>query len=151
MAASRDFELGDSSFPSPELSLIHIRVSSDNFIETASGQAGIEARTANQNQWLAGASLNAVTLWPVGYWVLSAGGLLGVEWLVAPDRPRSASIFVGSRYAFTAEGCEQSKTGFLRGASLSVRHLGPVHRAPPLHAVILVLHPCAVSDSRHLW
>lgn len=126
VAASRDFELGDSSFLSPELSLTHIRVSTDNFIETSSGQAGIEVRTADQNQWLAGASLNGGTLWPAGDWMLSVGGLIGVEWLVGADRPRSASTFVGSRYAFTAEGYDQSKTGFFMGASLSARHLGGI-------------------------
>jgi Autotransporter beta-domain len=124
VAASRDFDIGDSSFLSPELSLTHIRISTDNFIETSSGLAGIEVRTADQNQWLANASLNGGTLWPVGDWVWSAGGLIGVERLVAADRPRSASTFVGSRYAFTSEGYEQSKTGFLMGASLSARHLG---------------------------
>ena len=124
VAASRDFDIGDTGFLSPELSFTHIRVSTDNFIETSSGLAGIEVRTADQNQWLAGASLNGGTLWPVGDWVWSASGLIGVEWLVSADRPRSASTFVGSRYAFTTEGYDQSKTGFLMGASLSARHLG---------------------------
>lgn len=124
VAVGRDFDIGDSGFLSPELSFTHIRVSTDNFIETSSGLAGIEVRTADQNQWLAGASLNGGTLWPVGDWVWSAGGLIGVEWLVAADRPRSASTFVGSRYAFTTEGYDQSKTVFLMGASLSARHLG---------------------------
>lgn len=124
MAASRDFDVGDSSFLSPEVSITHIRASTDNFIETSSGLAGIEVQTADQNQWLAGASLNGGTLWPAGDWVWSVGGLIGMEWLVAGDRPRSESTFVGSRYAFTAEGFDQSKTGFLLGASLSARHLG---------------------------
>lgn len=123
VAASRDFDIGDSGFLSPELALTHIRISTDNFIETSAGLAGIDVRTADQNQWLAGASLNGGTLWPVGDWVWSAGGVVGVEWLVAADRPRSASTFVGSRYAFTTEGYDQSKTGFLMGASLSARHL----------------------------
>ena len=126
VAASRDFDIGDSSFLGPEVSITHIRVSTDNFIETASGLAGIEVQTADQNQWLVGASLNAGTLWPAGDWVWSAGGSIGVERLVAADRPHSESTFVGSRYAFTTEGYDQSKTGFLLGASLSARHLGGV-------------------------
>jgi len=124
VTASRDFEIGDSSFLSPELSLSHIRVSTDDFVETSSGLAGIKVRTADQNQWLAGASVSGRTVWPVGDWALSVGGVIGVEWLVDADRSRSASTVVGSRYAFAAEGYDQAKTGIFIGASLSARLLG---------------------------
>lgn len=106
----------------PGISLSHVSVTTDDYVETGGGALGLRVETEDVAETLAGASLNLDYLAFAGTWAWAAGTGVRVERTLDADDTVTTSTFTGTRFGFTSRGYAVAETLWSGSVGLSAYH-----------------------------
>ncbi len=118
-----DAELADGWYLTPGVTLSHVGLATDDYLETGGGELGLLVETDDEEQLLASASLGLGRFIVAGPWALTPAMFLSVEHALKTDDTVTTSTFTGTRFGFTARGYSVEKTRISGGLSLGAYHL----------------------------
>jgi len=107
---------------SPGVSLSHVSLSTDDYVETGGGALGLRVETADVAETLASASLTLDHLTYAGAWAWAVGARVTVERTLDADDTVTTSTFTGTRFGFTSRGYTVAQTRWSGSAGLSAYH-----------------------------
>jgi len=120
---SYDIDFDEGWYLTPGLTLSHIRLATDDYVERGGGELGLLVETEDEEQLLASASLGIGRFILAGPWALAPTVFLSVEHALQADDTVTTSTFTGTRFGFTARGYGVQETRLTGGLSLGAYHL----------------------------
>ncbi|MEQ8857991.1 MAG: autotransporter outer membrane beta-barrel domain-containing protein [Pseudomonadales bacterium] len=120
---SYDVDFDSGWFLTPGLTLSHIRLDTDDYVESGGGELGLLVATEDEDQTLVSATLGMGYFALAGAWAIAPSAFVSVEHALQADDTVTTSTFTGTRFGFTSRGYSAEKTRVSTGLSVGAYHL----------------------------
>ncbi|MEQ9002698.1 MAG: autotransporter outer membrane beta-barrel domain-containing protein, partial [Pseudomonadales bacterium] len=108
----------------PSVQLSHLRLATDDYLESGGGALGLLVTTDDERQWLGNAGVAFGRFGGAGAWGWSTGAFVSFERLLRGDEVETTSTFAGTRFAFTSRAAQLEDTAVMAGIDLGLVHAG---------------------------